>query len=1001
MKRVLIFSLFICVSAISFAQKSLVNSSPAKSFYERKPEDPEAVYFTPEDFGIRSDGKADVSDALQRAVNEVKTKYNFGIVFIPEGKYLISKTIYIPQAVRVIGYGKTRPQFILAPNSPWFQTPDQSDKGKAKYMFWFTSSIVQSGKPVQDAGAGTFYSAMSNVDLKISDGNPSAVALRTHYAQHSFVSHMDIHVGKGLAGMFDVGNEMEDVRFFGGEYGIYTTKPSPGWQFVMVDTYFEGQRKAAVKTQEAGLTIIRMKVKNVPTVIETNPDFYEKLFMENCQFENISGPAIVISNEGNAYTQISLRNVDCNKVPVLAKLRKSGREFKYQGTIYKVENFNYGLQMDDLDAKPVYKVSEEIKTLNAYPDAVKKDIPPFPEMSTWVNIRILGAKGDGTTDDTKVIQDAIDNNVAVYVPQGWYRITQTIKLKPNSVLIGLNPISTQFIIKDDEFAFGGFGGPKPLLETSVGGNNIVSGIGLFTGTSNPRAVGCKWMAGADSYMNDVKFIGGHGTMSRPQTNSGMQQAQRPQSTILPGKDSSWDTQYWSLWVTNNGGGTFKNIWSANTYAASGVYVSNTSTQGRIYAMSVEHHVRNEARFKNVSNWKVYALQLEEESRESSDCQPLELEGSSNMVFANLYMFRVIRVNTPYPYSIRASDNRNVEFLNVHNYSQVKYTTNIPLYDVNSKIEVRPWEFNRLFISGKTNPPKPAEPGQVEELATGFEFADGITSDSKGNIYFNESRMRRIYRWSPKTGTLSLIADFPWEPLSLGTDKNDNLLVVFKYVPRPGYLVDGKPESFPNPPDAAGTSFSGWGNSGFGTLIYSIDPNHPEETIKLLPKVPVSEVKQIYKTLNPSNRRRDSGDFNKVSANKFSHYYLAPDGVTAIPVVYDLARSNSLTNAYPGKPLYTTDEYLKRTVKFNVGKEGYLSDPEIFVEKGEFSSATDHKGNVYVADGQIYYYDPKGSLIGEITTPERPSTIVFGGNDGQTLYITGRNSLYRVQIPTTR
>jgi sugar lactone lactonase YvrE len=998
MKRILLFSFLIFSCAISFAQKLVVNASSSKSFYQIRLEDREAVYFTPEFFDIKADGKTDVSDALQKAVNQVKTQYNFGIVFIPEGKYLISKTIFIPQAVRVIGYGKIRPQFILAANSPGFQAPDQSDKGKAKYMFWFTSSIVQAGKPVQDAGAGTFYSAMSNVDLKIADGNPYAVALRTHYAQHSFISHVDIHAGNGLAGMFDVGNEMEDVRFFGGDYGIYTTKPSPGWQFVMVDTYFEGQRKAAVKTQEAGLTIIRMKVKNVPTVIETNPDFYEKLFMEDCHLENISGPAIVISNEGNAYTQISLRNIACNKVPVLAKLRNSGKEFKYAGSIYKVENFNYGLQMDDLDAKPVYKVREEVKALTAIPVVVEKDIPPFPEMNTWVNIRTLGAKGDGNTDDTKVIQDAIDNNIAVYVPQGWYRITETIKLKANSVLIGLNPISTQFIIKDDEFAFGGFGAPKPLLETSVGGNNIVTGIGLFTGTSNPRAVGCKWMAGANSYMNDVKFIGGHGTMSRPQSNSVAQPTQRTQSTILPGKDSSWDTQYWSLWITNNGGGTFKNIWSANTYAASGIYVSDTSTPGRIYAMSVEHHVRNEVRFKNVSNWKVYALQLEEESRESSDCQPLELEGSSNMVFANLYMFRVIRVSTPYPYSIRASGNRNVEFLNVHNYSQIKYTTSVPLYDVNSKIEVRPWEFNRLYLSGKEVLRTIARVGQVEELATGFEFADGITSDSKGNIYFSESRMRRIYKWSPATNSPSLIADFPWEPLSLGTDKNDNLLVVFKYVPRPGYLIDGKPESFPNPPDAAGTSFSGWGNSGFGTLVYSIDPNRPEETIKLLPKVPVSEVKEIYKTLNPSNRRRDSGDFNKVSSNKFTHYYLAPDGLTAIPVVYDLARSNSLIEAFPGKLLYATDEYLKRTIKFNVGREGYLSEPEIFAEKGEFSSAIDDKGNVYVADGQIFIYNPAGTLTGEIEVPERPSTIVFGGKDRQTLYITGRNSLYSVKLP---
>jgi hypothetical protein len=102
------------------------------------------------------------------------------------------------------------------------------------------------------------------------------------------------------------------------------------------------------------------------------------------------------------------------------------------------------------------------------------------------------------------------------VPQGWYRVSQTIKLKPNTKLIGLNPIATQFLIVDNTPAFGGFGGPVPLLETpSKGGSNILSGIGLCTNADNPRAVACKWMAGENSYMNDVKFVGGHGGMNKP------------------------------------------------------------------------------------------------------------------------------------------------------------------------------------------------------------------------------------------------------------------------------------------------------------------------------------------------------------------------------------------------------------------------------------------------------------------------------------------------------
>ena len=42
------------------------------SIYPMKPNDPEAFYFTPENYPIKADGKMDVSDALQAAINQVK-----------------------------------------------------------------------------------------------------------------------------------------------------------------------------------------------------------------------------------------------------------------------------------------------------------------------------------------------------------------------------------------------------------------------------------------------------------------------------------------------------------------------------------------------------------------------------------------------------------------------------------------------------------------------------------------------------------------------------------------------------------------------------------------------------------------------------------------------------------------------------------------------------------------------------------------------------------------
>ena len=135
-------SLLFVFQASSIAQRySTSPSLNSKSFYLKKLIDSDAVYFTSENFNIKADGSMDVSDVLQQALYDLKTTHNFGILFLPEGKYLISKTIYVPQAIRIIGYGAKRPLIVLKKNAPGFQQADSTDKGKAKYMLWFIHSV--------------------------------------------------------------------------------------------------------------------------------------------------------------------------------------------------------------------------------------------------------------------------------------------------------------------------------------------------------------------------------------------------------------------------------------------------------------------------------------------------------------------------------------------------------------------------------------------------------------------------------------------------------------------------------------------------------------------------------------------------------------------------------------------------------------------------------------------------------------------------------------------
>lgn len=166
---------------------------------------------------------------------------------------------------------------------------------------------------------------------------------------------------------------------------------------MMVDTFFEGQRKAAVKTREAGLTIVRMSVRNVPTIIETDDSYSEKLYMEDCRFDGISSPAIVISNENNTHTQINLRNVVCREVPVLASFRESGRVINGAGSIYSVKFFTHGNQMDELKAPAVLKTTHSFEIPDSFPAPLKTDIPDLPSTHVWFNLSNAGVKGDGVT----------------------------------------------------------------------------------------------------------------------------------------------------------------------------------------------------------------------------------------------------------------------------------------------------------------------------------------------------------------------------------------------------------------------------------------------------------------------------------------------------------------------------------------------------------------------------------------------------------------------------
>jgi hypothetical protein len=983
----------------------------AGSVFTTRMDDRHAVYLAAGAFGAVGDGIADDSAALQAAVDKAENHEREGIVFVASGRYRVTRTVYVWPGVRVIGYGATRPVVMLGDGTPGFQKglavmvmftgarPAEAGGVVARVPFSPQGSVPPNDA-IADASPNTFYSAMSNIDFEIGEGNAGAVAIRFHAAQHAYLSHMDFHVGSGLAALTQIGNEAEDLHFFGGRYGILTEKTSPAWQFTLIDSVFEGQREAAVREHEAGLTLIRDTFRNVPTAIAIDERYSDELWVKDCRFEHVMGPAVVISNEKSPLTEIGFENAVMEDVPTLALLRESGRKVAGKGAAYRVKSFNYGLMVAGEGSMGTIGMRYEAEVLKTMPEAMQPAIPALPGTGEWVNVHGLGVRGDGTTDDTAAIQKAIEGHRVLYFPSGHYVVRDTIQLKKDTVLIGLHPTMTQFDLLDGTEGYQGVGAPRAVLSAPTGGTNMVSGLGIFAGGTNPRAVGLLWKAGEDSLVDDVRFLGGHGSGTNPYNNN---------HTADPDSKKRWDGQYPSLWVADGGGGTFADIWTPNTFAQAGFVVSNTRTPGHVYELSTEHHVRNEIKFDHAENWDVNAPQTEEEAGESPESLSLEFDWSRNITVANYHGYRVTRSRAPFKAAVRLYQSGEIHFRNVHVNAESGYgiadengpgtflrVSKFPyenaIEDVTHHLEVREREFAVLDVPLKPAPVEPPSAGwKVEKLEDGFFSIAGAAVDGAGKLYFVDHHQQRIFGWSASEG-LTVERDNPLDAVNLSFDKAGDLLVVSSDGPE-GTVYCFKPGSSAQEITVLRAQPAGV-HAGAAAILPQNYWNNGEFEDQL--------------DLDTYKFRTLDAMFAQDVTTAKGREYVSPDGSVFLQAgrvfqqgpadwtgwrFSDNLDTHGFVRGVVGQRIYVSSESEDRTYSGVVQVDGTLADPKPFAERGGESVAVDSAGNVYVANGEVLVYNQTGQQTGEIDVPERPIDLVFGGKDHRTLFILGHHALF--------
>ena len=97
----------------------------------------------------------------------------------------------------------------------------------------------------------------------------------------------------------------------------------------------------------------------------------------------------------------------------------------------------FSLQTLAQDASSVNKgvTKLSVPATNSYDPIAAGDNDP--RLNAYHNVAALGAIGDGTTDNSAALQQAINSGHAVMIPEGTFNFSNTLTLKKDSIIVGI------------------------------------------------------------------------------------------------------------------------------------------------------------------------------------------------------------------------------------------------------------------------------------------------------------------------------------------------------------------------------------------------------------------------------------------------------------------------------------------------------------------------------------------------------------------------------------
>jgi gluconolactonase len=134
------------------------------------------------------------------------------------------------------------------------------------------------------------------------------------------------------------------------------------------------------------------------------------------------------------------------------------------------------------------------------------------------------------------------------------------------------------------------------------------------------------------------------------------------------------------------------------------------------------------------------------------------------------------------------------------------------------------------------------------------------------------------------------------------------------------------------------------------------------------------------------------------------YRLDPESSELRLLIDDFSKPNGLCFSLDESVLFVNDTDRQHVRAFDVMPDGGINNGRVWTETGGNMPGVadgmkiDSAGNLYCCgSGGIHVFDPDGTRICVIETPEVAANFTWGGDDRTELYITATHSIYRLNV----